>query len=144
MKRPCPFCAILKGKTNRKILYKDERLIAFPARYPRSSEHIIVTPTEHILQTEVLSLDAQWAKTKTFTSKYQNQILHMAKIGGELLPEGSFVFHVPPFNSIEHFHMHCMKGKFSNFYRQLAHTPGYPWCLDVDTLIRKCNIHKSE
>ncbi len=35
-------------------------------------------------------------------------------------------FHVPPFNSLEHLHMHIISGEYKNFFQQIAFS-SFPW-----------------
>jgi len=44
----CVFCDIIAGRSPAKIIYRDERAIAFYDRSPRTPVHVLVVPLEHI------------------------------------------------------------------------------------------------
>jgi len=44
----CTFCDIIAGRLPAKIVYRDERVIAFYDRSPRTPVHVLVVPLEHI------------------------------------------------------------------------------------------------
>ena len=49
MKDPdCTFCRIIAGQAPAKIIYRDERAIAFYDRSPRAPVHVLIVPVEHI------------------------------------------------------------------------------------------------
>ena len=45
-----------------------------------------------------------------------------------------FCFHLPPFNSVSHLHLHCLQLPFLSCRRELSFTPGTPWCKDAQQL----------
>jgi len=44
----CIFCKIIAGQAPAKIIYRDERAIAFYDRSPRAPVHALIVPVEHI------------------------------------------------------------------------------------------------
>ncbi len=44
----CAFCQIVAGKAPARIVYRDERAIAFYDRVPRAPVHALIVPLEHI------------------------------------------------------------------------------------------------
>mmetsp|Transcript_20147 Transcript_20147/g.26149 ORF Transcript_20147/g.26149 Transcript_20147/m.26149 type:complete len:150 (+) Transcript_20147:270-719(+) len=148
MNKSCTFCRVVSGRSPRRsLMYQDDQVSAFKAKYPRSTSHVLVATNEHILQTDIFkprfTLSDFYREKEpvywfhTFVSpEYQTLLRKMAMIGRRVCPNGELVFHVPPFNSIEHLHLHCITGKYQNVYREIAHTPGYPWCVHIDVLLR--------
>jgi hypothetical protein len=43
-------------------------------------------------------------------------------------------FHVPPFNSVNHLHMHVIGLPFKNKFRYLKYKVGLPWFMDINAL----------
>ena len=55
----------------------------------------------------------------------------------------SFGFHVPPFNSIDHLHLHCLSGKRKGVVGgKLAFMEGMPWFISVDMALQKLEKSK--
>jgi histidine triad (HIT) family protein len=44
----CLFCKIIAGETPAKIVYQDERLVAFNDINPQASTHVLIIPRQHI------------------------------------------------------------------------------------------------
>jgi len=53
----CIFCDIIAGEASARIVYADERAIAFHDRAPRAPVHILVVPIEHIESLTDLDLE---------------------------------------------------------------------------------------
>ncbi len=47
-------------------------------------------------------------------------------------------FHVPPFHSIDHLHLHCVTPPYRG-WRALKYKPGTPWFVTVEELLDKLN-----
>ncbi|XP_020400683.1 aprataxin isoform X1 [Zea mays] len=82
--------------------------------------HYLVIPIDHIPTVNSLR------KTKD-----DHQLVsHMVKVGKDFLnqdapnsEEHRFGFHQPPFNSIDHLHLHCLALPFIPSWRQVKYTP---------------------
>jgi histidine triad (HIT) family protein len=44
----CPFCEIVSGNVEAKIVYQDEQITAFHDNQPKAPVHILLVPNEHI------------------------------------------------------------------------------------------------
>ncbi|KAJ7651084.1 HIT-like domain-containing protein [Roridomyces roridus] len=96
----CPFCDVSE-KTGFRVIWEDETFTAFRDRKPAAEQHIQVIPKKHIVSVRSLrKQDADFVKT-------------MKSVGDRLLddldvPQSMRVmgFHIPPFNSINHLHLH--------------------------------------
>ena len=47
-------------------------------------------------------------------------------------PEAQFVFHVAPFNSIDHLHLHCQAMPFTSWWSGAKYRAGTRWCWTFD------------
>jgi histidine triad (HIT) family protein len=44
----CLFCTLVAGKINAKIVYQDERIVAFRDVKPQAPVHILIIPRKHV------------------------------------------------------------------------------------------------
>ncbi|KAF3322395.1 Histidine triad nucleotide-binding protein 3 [Carex littledalei] len=116
----CIFCDIARGATSTSILFSDEKVVAFPDINPSAFRHYLVIPVEHV--PTVNSLEKK--------PEHYELVNHMLKVGEELLNrdapnsvEHRFGFHQPPFNSINHLHLHCLALPFTPAWKQVKYTP---------------------
>ncbi|KAL6903427.1 hypothetical protein ACP4OV_004240 [Aristida adscensionis] len=82
--------------------------------------HYLVIPIEHI----------PTVKSLQRTEDDHQLVDHMVKVGKDLLTrdapnssEHRFGFHQPPFNSVDHLHLHCLALPFMPSWRQVKYTP---------------------
>jgi hypothetical protein len=62
----------------------------------------------------------------------------MAQVGNQLSLEHNQVrmgFHVPPFNSVNHLHLHVISLPFKNLWRKLKYQPAMPWFTPVNDVM---------
>ncbi|CAI7752327.1 unnamed protein product [Closterium sp. NIES-53] len=137
----CIFCDIAKGVTRpgrepTTLLYKDDSLIAFPDIRPAAYKHIQVIPIEHIATVNDL----------TPTESHRQLVESMVALGHKLVREHApdakeyhFGFHRPPFNSVNHLHLHCFALPFHSWFHQLKYTPRLliPFFLTPDALLER-------
>ncbi|CAI5505018.1 unnamed protein product [Closterium sp. Naga37s-1] len=117
----CIFCDIARGVTRpgrepTTLLYKDDSLVAFPDIKPAAYKHIQVIPIEHIATVNDL----------TPSEAHRQLVESMVTLGQKLVREHApdakeyhFGFHRPPFNSVNHLHLHCFALPFHSWFHQL-------------------------
>ncbi|XP_021768472.1 bifunctional adenosine 5'-phosphosulfate phosphorylase/adenylylsulfatase HINT4-like [Chenopodium quinoa] len=101
----CIFCQIGRIPTTTRLLYQDERVVAFQDINPSAFRHYLVIPIEHIPTVKNLERGQQ----------HYTLVSHMLNVGKSLLQQDAaqsnehrFGFHQPPFNSVDHLHLHCL------------------------------------
>ncbi|GLT91055.1 hypothetical protein SLE2022_089640 [Rubroshorea leprosula] len=101
---PCVFCQIAGKSSSTPLLHSDDKVVAFQDIKPAAFRHYLVIPVEHI----------PTVKDLRRRSEDYSLVLHMLNVGQTLLrkdaPEAEqfrFGFHQPPFNSVNHLHLHC-------------------------------------
>mmetsp|Transcript_9074 Transcript_9074/g.14765 ORF Transcript_9074/g.14765 Transcript_9074/m.14765 type:complete len:157 (-) Transcript_9074:3410-3880(-) len=144
-KDTCRFCEIANVVgavcAPRKLLFEDDEFVAFETKDPRAKFHQLVVPRVHVDQKCVSRIEH---------TRF-GMLTRMVDIGESLLDElperercGSrLVFHRPPFNSVNHLHLHVMAPPFNNWYRDIAHLGSTPWAIDARRLVeekRYCTI----
>ncbi|KAI8609055.1 HIT-like domain-containing protein, partial [Chytriomyces sp. MP71] len=110
---PCIFCGISENpeEKSRKV-YEDENYVAFHDINPSARLHILIVPRRHIENVMSLSI------------KDINMIREMKALGHMLLAKNQVPlkdhhlgFHVPPFTSVPHLHLHVIARPFKNWVR---------------------------
>ncbi|GLT78397.1 hypothetical protein SLA2020_499340 [Shorea laevis] len=101
---PCVFCQIARKSSSTPLLHSDDKVVAFQDIKPAAFRHYLVIPVEHI----------PTVKDLRRRSEDYSLVLHTLNVGQTLLrkdaPEAEqfrFGFHQPPFNSVNHLHLHC-------------------------------------
>lgn len=131
----CLFCRIIAGKeqsTMVKPSIPHPDLLAFFTINPSTDCHILVTPRLHIQNVDALT-------------KHDIPLLEdMQRFGNSLLTteqqkDSLLVFHLPPWNSIDHLHLHVIANRstMSFFNGYFKYLPGTAWCNTIDTVIAR-------
>ncbi|EYU34368.1 hypothetical protein MIMGU_mgv1a019090mg [Erythranthe guttata] len=115
----CIFCQIARSSTSTILLHQDHKVIAFQDINPSAFRHYLVIPIEHIPTVNDLH-----KRSEDYTL-----VSHMLNVGQTLLQrdapqakEYRFGFHQPPFNSIDHLHLHCLALPFIPRWRELKYS----------------------
>jgi len=103
----CVFCDIIAGRSPAKIIYRDERAIAFYDRSPRTPVHVLVVPLEHIagvndlkpeheaLAGHLLLVAQQIAQQENIVSSGYRLVINTGRGAGQI---------------VYHLHVHVMGG----------------------------------
>nr|KJB25358.1 hypothetical protein B456_004G199000 [Gossypium raimondii] len=101
---PCIFCQIARSSNSTPLLHSDDKVVAFKDINPSAFRHYLIIPVEHIPTVNDLQ-----RRNEDYTL-----VSHMINVGETLLrrdaPQSNqyrFGFHQPPFNSVDHLHLHC-------------------------------------
>ncbi|GFS60549.1 histidine triad nucleotide-binding protein 3 [Nephila pilipes] len=127
----CLFCGIQDSSTE--IVYQDDDYLAFRDIKPATSHHYLVIPKNHIKS--VVNL----------TSTDAGLVRKLVEIGEIVLNNNSasvsdarFGFHQPPFNSIQHLHLHVISpSNEMSIFSKLIFRPDSYWFVTPSTLIEK-------
>jgi len=102
----CLFCRIVKKEIPAKILYEDEKVIAFADIHPVAPVHILIVPKEHVPSIDsALALDSlqvAFAALSHLVSEYQlsaagfRVVTNAGRDGGQTIP---------------HLHWHLLGGR---------------------------------
>jgi len=105
----CPFCDI-GSKSGFHIVHEDALFVIFRDHKPAAKVHVLCCPKKHI------------SNVKTLTSEHLPLVRSMAELGSRVLitlgvphDHQRMGFHIPPFNSIDHLHLHLLGGPFTRF-----------------------------
>ncbi|KAK0470310.1 HIT-like protein [Desarmillaria tabescens] len=137
--KSCVFCNVSK-ENGFNILWEDDKYIAFYDRDPACRYHVQLIPKAHI------------RSVKSLTKDDAQLVRNMAAIGTSILDQldvpkdmRKMGFHIPPFNSVSHLHLHVQGLPYKNFFRAAKypvtrggkwHDKGFSYFVDVDQVIR--------
>ncbi|WWD18162.1 hypothetical protein CI109_102611 [Kwoniella shandongensis] len=100
-KKGCIFCNVSVEK-GFNIAYEDDQLIAFHDRTPRAKTHLLVIPRYHAVDS-----------VRGLTSDHLPLLRAMILLAHRLVPPDpppKMGFHIPPFSSVPHLHLHVFSG----------------------------------
>ena len=110
-------------------------MVAFHDRDPAAETHILIVSVEHI------------ASVKTVRPHHLELLLRIKSKAKELLKEhghdpadpaqARLGFHVPPYNTVDHLHLHVLGGTFQSAHRNKKYENGQKWYLDLETLLTR-------
>jgi diadenosine tetraphosphate (Ap4A) HIT family hydrolase len=130
-----PFGAILRGESPARVLHETDTLLAFVDISPQSKTlHALVIPKRYIPTINELNpiMDLP--------------LLHdMEQVGFELVHRFNcdnnyrMVFHVPPFNSVDHLHLHVICNSDITSYGRMKYYYNTDWCISMQRLLQIMN-----
>ena len=106
MKEDCLFCNIIYKKIPAKLVYEDDKVVAFNDISPQAPVHVLIVPRQHIDTINDLE-DANLAGHMILTAKKIGSVLGINHSGFRLIMNcnedgGQTVFHI---------HLHLLGGK---------------------------------
>ncbi|ODO07381.1 hypothetical protein L198_00960 [Cryptococcus wingfieldii CBS 7118] len=132
--KSCIFCNATR-ENGFAVIYEDEEFVAFHDRTPRAKEHILVIPRAHAA-----------SSVRDLTSQDIPMVRKMLALGCQLVPPSpppKAGFHIPPFSSVPHLHLHIFSGphtfigKFKYpITRHGEGEKGYGWFITPDQVVR--------
>ncbi|XP_049913788.1 adenosine 5'-monophosphoramidase HINT3-like [Epinephelus moara] len=128
----CPFCLIVNNQAETEILLSDDELLCFRDMKPGAIHHYLVIPRTHIdnckcLQGDHIPLVERMIEMAT-------SVLEKNKVGD--LSDVRMGFHIPPFSSVPHLHLHALApASKMNFKAQLHYGPQSHWFITVDKVL---------
>ncbi|XP_037304556.2 adenosine 5'-monophosphoramidase HINT3-like [Pungitius pungitius] len=128
----CHFCRIADHQTDTEILLSDDELLCFRDTKPGATHHYLVVPRTHIdnctrLQGDDVSLVERMVEMGW-------SILKKNKISD--LEDVRMGFHVPPFSSVPHLHLHALAPASEMSFASLRrYGPQSHWFITVDKVL---------
>ncbi|CDS01783.1 uncharacterized protein SPSC_06434 [Sporisorium scitamineum] len=123
----CIFCNVTPDRFS--IVLQDEQFVCFKDRSPAAAIHLLVIPRTHI------------ANVQSLTQRDSDLVRQMQALGNKALdlisscgpaPERRFGFHIPPFRSVDHLHLHCLELPFRSRIKALKYRVAQPPSRDYD------------
>ncbi|KXN82985.1 Histidine triad nucleotide-binding protein 3 [Leucoagaricus sp. SymC.cos] len=115
MNLSCEFCAV-SAERGFSIIYEDSDFVAFTDIAPAARLHIQVVPKRH--HDRSLSFQDIDIPIVQSMQRIGDKILNDHEISPSMRRMG---FHIPPFNSIDHLHLHVQGGPYTSPLRDCAY-----------------------
>ncbi|POM57516.1 HIT-like protein [Phytophthora palmivora] len=138
--RSCRFCEILRTGAE-PFLYEDEHVVVFRPLRPIVPSHVLIVPRAHIRNVNRLA-----ARHRELLARMHRVAEAVMTTGPEDPEEGHgdenrirYSFHVPPFNSIDHVHMHAFHDdpRSLGYYGRLKYRTESWWCRSYDQVMAR-------
>lgn len=101
----------------------------FVPRDPAARVHLLVVPREHVRNVNDLRPEERHlVLLEHLRAVGERQLQLCAGCLGTDAAAPLLLFHVPPFNSIEHLHLHCFLPPFDNVFKEIKYSPRGFWC----------------
>ena len=142
LEEDCVFCKIVDKELDAEIVYEDESFVAFRDIKPDAEIHIQLIPRKHIQDINALTCnDIELVEKLKELGK--EIIMNQPGDTHKKLATQKFAFHVPPYNSVNHLHLHCISGR-SQFKTHFTHGKIFPWVMTIDSLLDRLRKEKAE
>lgn len=129
----CVFCRITNKDPTEPatIISETPKFVAFKTIAPISSLHFLISPKSHIQNVDSL-------KTADDIVLVQEMVDFAKKVLEEEAENAIFCFHMPPFNSIDHLHLHAIaRCDEIGWLSWLKYYQGSKWCQSADDVIAR-------
>ena len=131
----CVFCNIVSGADPQatSIITKTATVSAFHPRHPSATHHILVVPNHHVQNIATLQ---PGRTSRALLREMKDLGLKCAQTERPGVTENDcrLVFHKPPFNSVDHLHLHVHVEPYITWWKDFTYTPGWPWCESYEAL----------
>ncbi|KAG0213046.1 hypothetical protein BGX33_003178 [Mortierella sp. NVP41] len=96
---------------------------------PAAETHILIIPAVHIDSVKTVQVtDYQ------LLLKIKAKALDLLKQHGHEPENCRLGFHIPPFNTVDHLHLHVLGGEFKSALRSAKYETGKKWYMDLSKL----------
>lgn len=137
------FGDILRGKVPASVYAESDTLLAFRDRTPRAPLHGLVIPKRHIRSVRSLAQD----DLNTVVEMKEMALGIIREEQPKAYDEEDYIlcFHIAPFNSVDHLHLHVLapSSSMDYLYRNGKYRNGMIWCTGVDDVIGRLEMGKS-
>jgi len=139
---PSIFAKILKGELPAYTYQETNELLSFRDRTPKAKLHALVIPKKYI--TSVKSLTNSDLDMISSMREMALDILKKEEPEAYLKNDFILCFHVPPFNSVDHLHLHVLApaSEMSYVYRYGKYLSETVWCVSDGFVIRSLKESK--
>ncbi|KAM4633175.1 adenosine 5'-monophosphoramidase HINT3-like isoform 1-T1 [Polymixia lowei] len=130
----CLFCGIANKQTGTEIILSDNELVCFRDSKPGARHHYLIVPRSHV------------GNCKTLQKDHIPLVEQMEEMGRGILEKNEvrdlddvrMGFHLPPFSSVPHLHLHVLAPASQMNSRSLVrYGPQSYWFITVDKVLHQ-------
>ncbi|KAJ1026596.1 hypothetical protein NDA13_003973 [Ustilago tritici] len=131
----CLFCRVTSDRFN--IVLEDDKYICFRDRSPAAQVHLLVIPRTHMANAQSLTqrdsvlvgeMQVLGNKALDIVAQQAHDTSSSKIAVAEEQPR--FGFHIPPFRSVDHLHLHCLQLPFRSTLKALKYRVAEPSSAD--------------
>ncbi|XP_058125263.1 adenosine 5'-monophosphoramidase HINT3-like [Anopheles ziemanni] len=137
----CIFCKIASGSDpSTAIVFQNERICIFKDIRPAAEFHFLAIPNHHIENVKSLT-----AADKPLLQELKQELVAVLR-GKQIEPSNaSFGFHIPPFTSVKHLHMHAIAPTTSmGLISRMIFRPNSMWFKTDDAILQSLPSNAAE
>ncbi|XP_008554710.1 adenosine 5'-monophosphoramidase HINT3 [Microplitis demolitor] len=132
----CVFCKIVKGESPSDSIYEDDDLICIKDINPASDHHYLIIPKNHIANAKELK-----PEDEPLYDKIVDTVEVVAAQQGLDLGATRTGFHWPPFNTVNHLHLHVIYPvEKMGFIKRQMFKPNSLWFVSTDYVKSRFNL----
>ncbi|KAK2884244.1 hypothetical protein QQF64_015895 [Cirrhinus molitorella] len=135
----CIFCQIANRDDDTEILAEDEDIVCFQDIYPGAPHHYLVIPKKHIYS--CLSLQADDINLVKKMADMGKDVLKAKNVTN--LEDISLGFHVPPYITVPHLHLHVL-APFSALFEWTEFKYTSFWYITEEKLLQDLKKERDE
>ncbi|KAF9988317.1 hypothetical protein BGZ75_009647 [Mortierella antarctica] len=136
--KPCSFCRIAAGNTSDHVLYQDHEMVVFYDIKPAAQTHILIIPKEHIISVKTVQISDY-----DLLLRIKAKALDLLKTLGHDPETSRLGFHIPPFNTVNHLHLHVLGGSFKSAATSVKYEKGRKWYMELSELLADLEQRRS-
>ena len=114
-----------------KLVSETDSVVGFIPKRKDADVHYLVAPKKHISTISTLTTECE--DSARLLQEIEVMAANLLELGAKehgphVVFHSRLVFHKPPFNSVDHLHLHVLGGNFATAWKNFTFTPGFPWC----------------
>jgi diadenosine tetraphosphate (Ap4A) HIT family hydrolase len=128
------FGAILRGELPAVTLAESSRLVAIQDIKPRAPLHALIIPKAFVGSVfDIAQQDDDWFQEMKMMAL---ELVRTQHPGAYSSGDYRLCFHIPPFNSVDHLHLHVLAplSQMTWYYRYIKYNPHTRWCIEMGTV----------
>ncbi|KAG9327300.1 hypothetical protein KVV02_007076 [Mortierella alpina] len=119
-------------------MLEDNEMVAFYDINPAAQTHILIIPKEHIISVKTVQISDY-----DLLLRIKAKALDLLKTLGHDPETSRLGFHIPPFNTVNHLHLHVLGGSFESAATSVKYEKGRKWYMELSELLVELEQRRS-